>query len=79
MRAYVPRMNETGLLALIAVTYYVVALILLARCSHWAHQTQQKLDVTNRMLWEILQRQSGAAAPPYAPQQGNPGSYVGRS
>ena len=28
----------------------LLPILLLARCSHWAHQTQQKLDETNRHL-----------------------------
>jgi len=38
--------NIFGLLAL----HVVASIILLARCSHWAHATQQKLEETNRLL-----------------------------
>lgn len=36
--------------AAITLGYFLAVLVLIARVSHWAHQTQERLERTNRLL-----------------------------
>jgi len=44
------------IIVLVGVIFFLLHFILLARCSHWAHATQAKLDETNRLLKALADR-----------------------
>ncbi|MFC1868229.1 hypothetical protein ACFL0H_08870 [Thermodesulfobacteriota bacterium] len=48
---------------LVSIIFVVLLIVFLARISHWAYQTQKKLDVTNKLIEEIANRLSKGASP----------------
>lgn len=45
---------DGAIVAMLGLLFYFVTLALLARCSHWAHKTQERLEKTNELLAELL-------------------------
>ena len=63
---------------LLAGIYYVAAIILLARCSHWAYQSQIRTAETNQLLFALLQIHSQGGYGQQHPAPRPPGYVYGR-
>lgn len=51
----------------LALVWTLLPLILLARVSHWAYQTQKKLETTNELLQYVIEELRRAPERPGAP------------